>query len=102
MVHNLRMINWENPMAVYDWAGEMDAKFKELILSGNYQGLINYPSLGKAAALSIPTPEHFLPMLYVLGLLRESGFSKRKENKITFFNEKTVLGSVSMTSFKIL
>lgn len=101
MVHNLRMINWENPHAVHDWAAEMNAKFKELILSGNHQDLINYPSLGSAATLSIPTPEHFLPLLYVLGMFPESGLPIRKAEKITFFNDKTVMGSISMTSFKI-
>ena len=94
MVHNLWMVNWENPNAVYDWAEEMNVKFKEYILNGDYKDLINYPSLGKAAMLSVPTAEHYLPMLYVLGL-------KEEKEQITFFNDKTVMGSVSMTSFKV-
>ncbi len=94
MVHNLRMVNWENPDASYDWAEEMNAKFKEYILNGTYRDLIDYPSLGKAAMLSVPTPEHFLPMLYVLGL-------KEEKEQTRFFNDKTVMGSVSMTSFKV-
>lgn len=94
MVHNLRMINWKNPDETYDWAAEMNAKFKASILSGNHQELIDYPLLGKAAMLSIPTPEHYLPMLYILGL-------KEEKEQVTFFNDKTVMGSVSMTSFKI-
>ncbi len=94
MVHNLRMVNWENPDGSYDWAEEMNAKFKEHILNGKYTDLIDYPSLGKAAMLSVPTPEHFLPMLYVLGL-------KEEKEQIEFFNDRMVMGSVSMTSFKV-
>ena len=94
MVHNLRLMNWANPDQTYDWAAEMNAKFKEYILGGDYKKLIEYPSLGKGAMLSVPTPEHFLPMLYVLG-------AKEETEQIKFFNDKTVMGSVSMTSFKI-
>jgi 4,5-DOPA dioxygenase extradiol len=94
MVHNLRMVNWENPGATYDWAEEMNAKFKELILGERHEDLSGYSSLGTAARLSVPTPEHFLPMLYVLAL-------KGAKESIKFFNDKTVMGSISMTSFKI-
>lgn len=94
MVHNLRMMNWALPHSGYDWANEINEKFKELILSGQNKALIRYNSLGKAAQLAIPTPEHYLPMLYILGL-------KEKEENIAFFNDKTVMGSVSMTSIKM-
>jgi 4,5-DOPA dioxygenase extradiol len=94
MVHNLRRLNWEHPAATYDWAEEMNVKFKHFVLNGEVKSLIDYPSLGSAAMLSVPTPEHFLPMLYTLGL-------KEEGEQITFFNDKTVMGSVSMTSFKI-
>jgi 4,5-DOPA dioxygenase extradiol len=94
MVHNLRRMNWEHPTAAYDWAEEMNVKFKNYILGGEYKHLIDYPSLGTAAMLSVPTPEHFLPMLYVLGL-------KEEKEQVTFFNDKTVMGSISMTSFKV-
>ena len=94
MVHNLRMINWQDPHAPYDWAQEANAKFKELIAEGNHRPLIEYSTLGKAAMLAIPTPEHFLPMLYILGL-------KEKREGIKFFNDKAVMGSVSMTSFRV-
>jgi 4,5-DOPA dioxygenase extradiol len=94
MVHNLGMVNWQNPNGGYDWADEMNATFKKLIESNNHKELINYASLGKAAALAIPTPEHYLPLLYILGLKEE------KEN-VSFFNDKTMMGSLSMTSVKI-
>ena len=94
MVHNLGMVNWRNPRETYDWAQEANALFKQRIVDRNHPELINYRSLGKAASLSVPTPEHYLPMLYALGL-------QEQREGITFFNDKTVMGSVSMTSFKI-
>jgi 4,5-DOPA dioxygenase extradiol len=94
MVHNLGRINWRHPDTGYDWAQEANDTFRRRIVDGNHRDLINYGSLGKAAMLSVPTPEHFLPMLYVLGL-------KREGESLEFFNEKTVLGSISMTSFKV-
>jgi 4,5-DOPA dioxygenase extradiol len=94
MVHNLSMLNWENPDVKYEWAEEMNEKLRQLILDGNHTPLINYPSLGEAAMLSIPTNEHYLPMLYVLGL-REKG------EEVRLFNDRTVMGSVSMTSFRV-
>src|SRR5665213_185544 len=66
MVHNLHMVSWSkiNENYGYDWALQMNDTFKELITSGNYQPLINYESLGAEAKLAIPTPEHYLPLLY--------------------------------------
>lgn len=94
MVHNLRIMNWNLPDAGFDWAIEANEKLKELILSGQDKALLRYESLGKAVQLAIPTPDHYLPMIYILGLKDETG-------SISFFNDKTVMGSVSMTSFKI-
>lgn len=94
MVHNLRLIDWRHPSGAFDWAEEMNVKFKKFILDGDSKQLINYPSLGKPAALAIPTPEHFLPLLYVLGL-------KEQQESTTIFNDKLVMGSISMTSLKI-
>jgi len=94
MVHNLRLIDWRHPSGAFDWAEEMNETFKQNILNGNSKQLINYTSLGMPAALAIPTPEHFLPLLYVLGL-------REKQETVTIFNDKTVMGSISMTSLKI-
>ncbi|HTJ52235.1 MAG TPA: 4,5-DOPA dioxygenase extradiol, partial [Cyclobacteriaceae bacterium] len=94
MVHNLGIMDWKRPDDGYDWANEINTKFKHLISTGDHRSLINYEQLGSAAKLSIPTPEHYLPMLYILGLKEE------KEN-ISFFNDKTMMGSISMTSFKV-
>jgi 4,5-DOPA dioxygenase extradiol len=65
IVHNLREIVWED--TAYDWALEFDAKMKDLILSGDHKAVIDYSKLGRAARLSVPTLEHYLPLLYVLG-----------------------------------
>jgi 4,5-DOPA dioxygenase extradiol len=94
MVHNLGMVNRKNPNGGYDWAEEMNVKFKKLIETNNHKELINYSSLGKAAALAIPTPEHYLPLIYIMGL-------KEEKEHISFFNDKTMMGSLSMTSVKI-
>ena len=94
MVHNLGIMDWKLQNDGYEWANEMNAKFKQLISAGDHHALINYEQLGSAAKLSIPTPEHYLPMLYILGLKEE------KEN-LSFFNDKTLMGSISMTSFKV-
>ncbi len=94
MVHNLRIMNWNLKKAGYDWAVETNEQFKDMILKDNHKPLIHFETLGKGAQLAIPTPEHYLPMLYILGL-------KNKNEEIRFFNDKTVMGSVSMTSFKV-
>ncbi|MGD0340489.1 MAG: 4,5-DOPA dioxygenase extradiol [Bacteroidales bacterium] len=97
MVHNLRLVDWdsmENPGVGYDWAIEANEKLKKLILADNYKPLIDYRSQGKAFDLAIPTPEHFLPLLYILAL-------KQENDKVSFFNDKPVGGSLSMTSVKI-
>ena len=73
MVHNLRMMNWEMINGGgYDWALEINDQFKSLILNNDHVPLINYQNLGQAATLAIPTPEHYLPLLYTLGLKNEN------------------------------
>ena len=97
MVHNLRMMAWDK-MNVddfgYDWAIEAGTKMKTCILNGDHQKLINYQSQGRAFDLAIPTPEHYLPLLYTLAL-------KEEDEKVSLFNDKAVGGSITMTSVKI-
>jgi 4,5-DOPA dioxygenase extradiol len=97
MVHNLRMIAWdklnENNYG-YDWAIEMNSIFKDKITSGDFKSLIAYEKLGTAAQLAIPTPDHYFPLLYNLGL-------QDSADSISFFNDKSVGGSLNMTSVKI-
>lgn len=94
MVHNLRTIDWKKPDTGFDWALETDAKMREWISDGNHQALIDYKKGGRAFERSIPTPEHYLPLLYTLGL-------QGKNEELSFFNTKTIMGSISMTSVKI-
>ena len=96
MVHNLRMVAWDklNEQYAYDWAAEASEKMKKYILSGDYKPMINYTSQGKAFDLAIPSPDHFLPLLYTLAL-------KGEDEKISLFNDKPVAGSLTMTSVRI-
>ena len=101
MVHNLRRIVLKNndfnkfnePFGL-DWAIEANDLFKKFIMENNHTALIDYPSLGKAVQLAVPTPEHYLPMLYALAL-------KKEDEQVTFFNDKPLAGSLTMTSFLI-
>ena len=97
MVHNLRMVSWakmNEPGYGYDWALMMNEKFKQLIVDGDYKPLIYYESLGAESRLAIPTPEHYLPLMYTLGL-------KDSKDDVAFFNDKAVAGSLTMTSVLI-
>jgi 4,5-DOPA dioxygenase extradiol len=97
MVHNLRMVAWDKlnePEFGYDWAQEINQVFKEKIVAGDAQSLIQYERLGSAAKLAIPTPDHYYPLLYTLGL-------QDKTDAIDFFNDKAVGGSLTMTSVRI-
>lgn len=101
MVHNLRMIQAPgndftklNDEYGFDWAIEMNDIFKDKILNGDHQALIEYEKLNKAAKLAIPTPDHYYPLLYSLAL-------QRKGEQATIFNDMAVGGSLTMTSVKI-
>lgn len=97
MVHNLRMVDWQK-MNVdnygYDWAQEMNEIFKSKIRSKDHQALMNYTSLHTAAKLAIPTPDHYYPLIYTLGL-------QSNKDDVDFFNDKYVAGSLTMTSVRI-
>ena len=93
IIHNLSTARW-NSNEPYEWVTAFDNKTKELIAEGDHQALINYHNLGTEAKLSIPSNEHYLPMLYTLGL-------QEKGDKLAFFNESIDLASVSMRSFVI-
>jgi 4,5-DOPA dioxygenase extradiol len=97
MVHNLMMVDWRKlnePNYGFDWAVEMNTIFKDKISNGDHKALIDYQNLNKAATLAIPTPDHYYPLLYTLGL---------QDNKdgVSFFNDRLVGGSLNMTSVKI-
>ncbi len=94
MVHNLGMGDFGMPDKGFDWAVEMNEIFKKHITEGNHRALIDYEKLGKAAALAIPTPDHYFPLLYSLAL-------QEKNEPLSFFNDKPAFGAFTMTSVKI-
>ena len=95
MVHNLGMVAWDklNESFGFDWAIEMNSIFKKKIEENDHTALIQYEKLSSAAKLAVPTPDHYYPLLYTLGL-------KEEKDSISFFNDKPVAGSLTMTSVK--
>ena len=93
IVHNLSLIRWHDNTP-YPWAFEFNALATGLIIAGETDRLTDYPSLGEAARLSIPTNEHYLPLLYALAL-------RTPEDPVSFFADQVVLGSLSMQSVRI-
>jgi 4,5-DOPA dioxygenase extradiol len=98
IVHNLGLVDWANidkDNHGYDWAFEARAFINNCLITGDYQPLIQYEQEGRAIQLAIPSPDHFLPLLYALGL-------QEKNEEVFLFNDKMVGGSLSMTSLKIV
>ncbi|MNW99910.1 LigB family dioxygenase [compost metagenome] len=97
MVHNLRMVAWDKLDTAgyaYEWATIANEKMKQFIQNGNHQALIDFRKQGKEFDLAIPTPEHYLPLIYTLGL-------QEKNDELFLFNDNSVAGSLTMTSLKI-
>ncbi|MEO9198465.1 MAG: 4,5-DOPA dioxygenase extradiol [Antricoccus sp.] len=92
IVHNLRSYAWGLHLAQpFDWAVRFEARARELMLQGNHHALVAYEALGRDAELSVPTPDHYLPLLYVLGASDE-------DDAVTFPVEGIDGGSISMLS----
>ena len=95
LVHNLEAYAWgRHSSAPYDWAVRFESIARESMLSGEYKPLIAYETLGRDAMLSIPTPEHYLPLLYVLG-------SRKNDESVHFPIEGVDGGSISMLSAQV-
>jgi 4,5-DOPA dioxygenase extradiol len=95
LVHNLHAYAWgHHPVEPLDWAVRFEKSARELMLSGRHEPLINYETLGRDALLSAPTPDHYLPLLYVLALRRET-------DAVTFPVEGFDGGSISMLTVQI-
>jgi 4,5-DOPA dioxygenase extradiol len=95
VVHNLHAYAWgRKPAEPFDWAVRFELRVRELLGRGEHAPLIDYPSMGEDALLSIPTPEHYLPLLYVLGA-SEAG------ERVSYPVEGIDGGSVSMLSVRI-
>jgi 4,5-DOPA dioxygenase extradiol len=98
IVHNLRLVdfpNFDKDNYGYDWAIEARETINNYVLEGNFKPLIEFERQSSALQLAIPTPEHFLPLIYTLGL-------KNDKDELSLFNDKLVAGSLSMTSVKIM
>src|SRR5262249_41098628 len=95
IIHNLHTYAWgRHPVEPFDWALRFQARARELIGSGDHSPLVDYESMGRDAMLSAPTPDHYLPLLYVLG-------ARRDGDPATFPVEGIDGGSVSMLAVKI-
>ncbi|KQX00484.1 4,5-DOPA dioxygenase extradiol [Flavobacterium sp. Root420] len=98
IVHNLRLVdfrNFDKDNYGFDWAIEARETINNYLLDENFQPLIDFEKMNKAIHLAIPTPDHYLPLLYTLGL-------KEKSEELSLFNDKLLAGSLSMTSVKII
>ncbi|NTV89035.1 MAG: 4,5-DOPA dioxygenase extradiol [Clostridiales bacterium] len=91
VVHNLSRVNWEMEDG-YQWANEFDRYIREAVTEGRHEDVINFGKAGKSADASVPTPDHFLPLLHVLG-------ASNSDDTITVFNNSGTLGALSMTSY---
>jgi len=91
VVHNLARVNWGMDGG-YPWAEEFDAYIKEHVLARQNENVINYQRAGASAGMSVPTPDHFSPLLYVLG-------ASENAERVTVFNDACTLGALSMTSY---
>jgi 4,5-DOPA dioxygenase extradiol len=95
LVHNLHTYAWgRHPRDPYEWAVRFESAAKGMMMTGDYEPLVNYDVLGSDAALSIPTPDHYLPLLYVLA-------SRGSNESISFPVEGVDGGSISMLAVQI-
>jgi len=95
LVHNLHTYGWGRQIPdPYDWAIRFETSARQMIISGDYDSLINYEGLGPDALLSIPTPDHYFPLLYILGCRRDG-------EAVAFPVEGVDGGSISMLTVKV-
>ena len=91
-VHNLRMMNWDHDAPAYGWALRFDERVREYLVNGDHMSLIDYERLTPQALLAVPTPDQYLPLLYVLG-------ASQPGDDLRFITEGIELGSISMLAF---
>jgi len=95
IVHNLGLIDFRNIDAEpFAWAVRFDEKVRDALVSGDHEGLMNYQDMDATAPLAVPTPDHYLPMIYAIAL-------QEKGEPLTFIHEGFQHGSVSMRCFRI-
>ena len=93
VVHNLRMLDWQSTRPPL-WAEQFNQQIKEFLLTKNFEAIAQYQTLGEAARLAVPHPDHFLPLLYVLGSMLEG-------DELSLFNDEILYGALSMLSVKL-
>jgi 4,5-DOPA dioxygenase extradiol len=95
LVHNLHAYAWgRHPVEPFDWAVRFEERARALLAAGDHAPLVDYESLGRDALLSVPTPEHYLPLVYVMG-------ARRAGEPASFPVEGIDGGSVSMLTVRI-
>ncbi len=97
IIHNLQLIDWRNINTVgagWDWAIEAREKTNQWILDGNFRNMIDYHKQGTSLQYAVPSPDHYLPLIYSLGL-------KDQTENLSLFNDELIGGSLSMTSVRI-
>lgn len=94
VVHNLRMVRWEDGAEPWPWASHFNSTVRALLLADDHASLADMRALGEDGARSIPTPEHYVPLLYVMAL-------KRPDDRLAFLTDGIDLGSISMMSVSI-
>jgi 4,5-DOPA dioxygenase extradiol len=94
IVHNLGLIDFDIDAKPFGWAMKFDEKIKQLLASGNHEQLLNYRGIGQEAVYAVPTLDHYLPLIYAIGL-------QKKGESLKFIHEGFQHGSVSMRAFQI-
>jgi 4,5-DOPA dioxygenase extradiol len=94
IVHNLGLIDFDTTAEPYEWAVKFDEQVKYNLVNGNHKMLCNYLDMGQEAHFAVPTLDHYLPMIYAIGL-------QRKKEPMKFIHEGFQNGSVSMRAFQI-
>ena len=91
VVHNLARVDWDNEGG-FPWAQTFDAYIKSAVLSGRFEDAVQYSGAGESAKLAVPSPDHYAPLLYVLG-------ASEPNDHVSVFNDACTMGSLSMTSY---
>ena len=95
LVHNLHAYSWgRHPVEPFDWGVRFEQRARELILARDHASLVNYEALGPDAMLAIPTPEHYLPLLYVLA-------QQQTASRQPFPSRDSMAASISMLSVRV-
>jgi len=94
LVHNLGVIRWADGSAAYPWATQFNDQARDLLERREHASLIAYETMGDAARMSVPSPDHYLPMLYIAG-------AQRDDDAFSILTDGIELGSISMLSFAV-